>query len=124
MFSLTPAYSLCVLTTSSCVLRYVTLCATRVASSAYHLLDRFSLFEVNVYDFWSAFSHRMRCSTIRRKRSVDRGYPWRVPHGTGIFGVLPCGVSKVVCAPLSGLVTIKMKSSGTPRILRVRSSCK
>ena len=48
MFNLMYDHSLNELTTLSCVLRSVTLYATRVASSAYHLLDTFNLFEVSV----------------------------------------------------------------------------
>ena len=51
MSILMPDHSLNVLTTSSYVLRSVTLWATRVASSAYHLLDRFNLLEVSVWPF-------------------------------------------------------------------------
>ncbi len=66
----------------------------------------------------------MRGSAISRKRRGDRGSPWRGPRRTDIFLVLPGGVSKVLCAPLYGLATIKMKYSGMPRKRRVRSSYK
>jgi hypothetical protein len=66
----------------------------------------------------------MKSPTISRKRRGERGSPWRVPRKTGIFRVLPLWVSKVVCAPLYRLATIKKKFSGIPRTRRVHSSCK
>ncbi len=45
--------------------------ATRVASSAYHLLVRERLFNVSVYHFFVDFIHLMRGSTKSMKISGD-----------------------------------------------------
>ena len=54
--------------------------ATRVASSAYYLLVRERLFEVNVYPFCVDFIHRKRGSTKSMKMSGERESPWSVPR--------------------------------------------
>ena len=54
--------------------------ATRVASSAYHLLDKERLFDTSVYSFWVDFINLMRGSTMRSKTSGNRESPWSVPR--------------------------------------------
>jgi len=66
----------------------------------------------------------MRGSSVSRKMTGDRGSSWIVSRRTSIFLVLPWGVSKVVCAHLHRLATIKMKSLGMPRKRKVRPRCK
>ncbi len=60
---------------------------------------------------------------MRRNNIGERGSPWKVPLKTLMRRVYPWGVWNVVCSPLSRLVTMKMKSLGMPRNLRVSAIC-
>jgi hypothetical protein len=65
-------HSLNVLTVSSWVLRSVTVDATKVASSAYKLLDSARWLEVSVTPLLSDLSHRISVSVIRRNNREEK----------------------------------------------------
>ncbi len=54
--------------------------ATRVASSAYHLLVRELLFDISVYPLCVDVIHLMRGSTKSIKISGERESPWIMPR--------------------------------------------
>ncbi len=85
-------HSLNVLTAASCVFRPATMDATKVASSAYHLLDSVSWLKVRVYPLLRDLSQRIRGSNIQKSSSGDRGSPWSVTLRTLIFRVYQCRV--------------------------------
>jgi hypothetical protein len=67
-------------TICSCEIKVVMVAATRVASSAYHLLARERLFDVSVYPFCVDFIHAMRGSTKSTKISGERESPCIMPR--------------------------------------------
>ena len=96
--------------------------ATRVASSAYHLLVKERLFDVSVYPFCVDFIHLIRGSTMSINMSGERESPWIVPLRIWRRRFHPCGVRNFVCASKYRLATIMMKSSGMPRKPSMRVS--
>ena len=80
MFMRMPDQLLNFSTISSIRIRAGIVAATRVASSAYHLLVRERLFEVSVYPFCVDFIHLMRGSTKSMKMSGERESPWIMPR--------------------------------------------
>jgi hypothetical protein len=62
----------------SCEIKAGMVAATRVASSAYHLLVRERLFDVSVYPLCANFIHLMRGSIKSTKISGERESPWIV----------------------------------------------
>ena len=63
-----------------CEIKAGMVAASRVASSAYHLLVRERLFDVSAYLFCVDFIHPMRGSTKRTKISGERESPWIMPR--------------------------------------------
>jgi hypothetical protein len=55
----------------SCTIKTGMVDPMRVASSAYHLLDRVMLFEASLYPFCVDFIHRMRGLNMYRDEDVE-----------------------------------------------------
>ncbi len=67
-------------TICSCEIKAGMVAATRVASSAHHLLVREKLFDVSVYPFCVDFIHLIRGSTKSTKINGERESPWITPR--------------------------------------------
>ncbi len=75
-----PDKLLNVSTICSCEIKEGMVAATRVASSAYHLLVRERMFDVSVYPFCVDFIHLVRGSTKSMKMSGEMESPWIMPR--------------------------------------------
>jgi hypothetical protein len=79
--------------------------------------------EAMSYPLPETLSHRMSGSIIRSKSRGDNGSPCRVLRRIPKGAVWPCGVMNYVVAPMYKLETRRVKSAGSPRNSRTRTSC-
>ena len=118
-----PDHAMNCSTISSSAIMSSMVLTTSMPSSAYHLLANRRSHDSMSYSLCVVVSQRMRGPIMRSKRSGDRGSPCSVPRRIPTRDVCPWGLINSVVAPLYKLEIMVMKSPGSPRNVRIRTSC-